>query len=210
MKKLTTAFLGALIVSTCFIGCGNDDDDGNPGDGDAQNGDGDTPGGDGDTPGGDGDTPDTPVVDACSDVEIEVPDIAAGGASAGGAGGFGGSIMLTCSAPDAPLEDIAIAGEYSDDFGSDQSISNTAWNNVHLSLVDNEKGYALGRADQSDEWNACLWTKFEWVESEGDTYFCQSGFGSLSECEAEGAMGTDSTDLEEGCGGFSWSKLEAK
>ena len=76
--------------------------------------------------------------DTCSD-DVYAPEASMGG--------MGGSPAASCAVPDAPEETIAIAGEYDDNFGGEQTITDSQWTDGygsvwHLSLVNNEEGYA--------------------------------------------------------------------
>ena len=39
-------------------------------------------------------------------------------------------------------------------------------------------------------------------------YYCQSTYDAADEAAAESAVSADSSDLDAGCGGFSWSQLK--
>ena len=127
----------------------------------------------------------------------------------GGAGGEGGAPAAMCEAPEAPAETIEIVGKYTDNFGSQQTITANSWNSTKLSLVNNEENYAIGRNDEAADYNACMWSKYVWVEEAGKLYYCQAPFAAESECAAEEAQDADTSDLAEGCNGFAWSELIA-
>jgi hypothetical protein len=204
MKKF--AMIVALAAAAAAAPACNGDDETNKPTGD---GDGDNIGGQGgQTTAGDGDGDDGAAT--CSD-EVYTATSAGG---AGGQGGGGGAPAAMCDMPDAPAENIAIAGSYEDQYMGAVEISNTVWDlgyaQYTLSLVNNEEGYAVARNAASDDFNPCSWSTFVWFEGDDGLHYCQSGFGAESECAAEGAMSPDPEELETGCSGFPWSTLTAK
>ena len=127
----------------------------------------------------------------------------------GGAGGEGGAPAAMCEAPEAPAETIEIAGKYTDDFDYSHTITADSWDGAHLSLVNNEENYAIGRNDESADYNACMWSKYVWLEEGDKLYYCQAPYAAESECAAEEAQDADTSDLAKGCNGLAWSELIA-
>lgn len=122
-------------------------------------------------------------------------------------GGAGGAEAASCEAPEPPVNEIEIAGNYTDDFGTSHKIRTDSWGNVNLSYVNNEENYAVGRNDESDAWNGCYWSLLVWHEVDDKLYYCQAAFSATSECLAMSSTLPDTEDLDTGCAGFSWSEL---
>jgi hypothetical protein len=135
----------------------------------------------------------------CSEEEVAEPEM----------GGANGTETASCEAPEPPVNEIEIAGDYTDNFGSSHEIRVDSWGSVNLSYVDNEENYAIGRNDESAEWNGCYWSLFVWHEVDDKLYYCQSAYSATSECLAMDTALPDTEDLETGCAGFPWSELIA-
>ena len=215
MKKTWMILALTALGSSSVLACGDDEHDeprpGNGGDGGAKgDDDGDDDGmsedgqggmtgeGAGDVGGASG----KPSADRCSN------DVADAGVSLGGGGGAGGP---ACEPPAEPQEEISIVGDYQDGYGYPQSITagvwDTGWSRFHLSLVDNEAGYALALNDAENTYHPCLWSRFVWTRRDGRLYYCQAPYAASSECGAEERELPDDSDLEQGCDGFAWSEL---
>lgn len=150
-----------------------------------------------------------------------------GGSGDEAGAGSGGAPGLQCEPPARPASgeggeggadagaEIALVGEYEDDFGSDHVITASSWtigtSVFHISAFDNEAGWAVARNDQGNEWSPCLWSRFDWVETDSKLYLCQTAFDAESE---EAALEADAPDASKptqtGCSGFPWSELIAK
>lgn len=135
----------------------------------------------------------------CSEKEVAEPAM----------GGAGGAEAASCEAPEPPVNEIEIAGNYTDNWGTSHKIRTDSWGSVNLSYVDNEENYAVGRNDESAEWNPCYWSLFVWHEVDDKLYYCQAAYSATSECLAMSSDLPDTDDLETGCGGFAWSELIA-
>jgi hypothetical protein len=107
--------------------------------------------------------------------------------------------------------DLMINGDYEDNYGWLHSISNTNWTSgdsvFFISQFNNEEMYAVALNDSANEWNADLWSKFQWTWDEEELFYCQSAFDAASEDAAVVSIIADSNDLSSGCGGFAWSGL---
>lgn len=69
--------------------------------------------------------------------------------------------------------------------------------------------YVICQNDADDAYNPSLYSKFVFTNiSDGNFNYCQSFFSAESQEEIENAEEpSDSSDLEMGCGGFSWSYM---
>ncbi len=57
-------------------------------------------------------------------------------------------------------------------------------------------------------WNQDQFSRFDWVISNGDIWFCQIAYSAATLEEAEAVTTADPTALEpNGCNGAPWSKL---
>ena len=115
------------------------------------------------------------------------------------------------------VEDIAVAGAWVDNFGSNHIISNTSWDSfdaetpVALTAYDNTGMWAVGQNAPDDAYNPDLWSRFDWHwDDAGQLWYCQTAFGAESEQAALDTAPADATDVaNSGCSGFSWSSLTA-
>ena len=135
---------------------------------------------------------------------------AAGTAGAGGApscgplrggesGGQGGSAGL------------AITGHYTDDFGGTHVITEDTWTQFgvfEITRFSNEEGWIVARNSAENEYNPCLWSRFDFVFFGSELYFCQGTYDAVSEAEALAAQPADASDpTVGGCGNYPWSRL---
>src|SRR4051794_29424793 len=94
---------------------------------------------------------------------------AAAGASAGGEGGT----PAAAGASGVSLG-VAIAGKYADAFGGKHEITNSEWKSdsaiYHISQFDNAGQFLIARNDQTNQYNPCLWSRFDWTTSKGKLY----------------------------------------
>ena len=106
---------------------------------------------------------------------------------------------------------IEIAGNWNSQWG-EENIGETHWNTATLISFDNSSNTAITQMPVDDEYNPSKFSKSVWTEPvDGSFYYCTFVYGLASETDALAASNTtDANDLEgEGCGGFSWTKLEA-
>ncbi len=109
------------------------------------------------------------------------------------------------------VEDIDIAGTYTDNFGGSQIVSNERWISgdyeFALSEFDNEAAFALAQNDADNEFSPDLFSRFDWsMNTVGNVVYCQSVFDGATLEDARAGF-ADSNDLDAGCGGFGWSVL---
>jgi hypothetical protein len=117
----------------------------------------------------------------------------------GGAGGEGGG-------EGAPFE---LAGEYVDNFDSDQSISSRMWNDMGIAAYDNEANVVYTQAPCDDQWSPSKFFKIVYTEpSGGSFYFCMIDYSldTLAEAMASTKVADASNPDQSGCGSFPWSK----
>ncbi len=118
---------------------------------------------------------------------------------------------------------LAIAGSYSESAGgmvvTNHTITGEVWTQeylgpmgstakYHLTKWDNEHRFAVGHNDPANAFGGGLYSRFDWVNSDGALYYCTSAFDAASAEAAESATAGNPDDLAMGCGGFGWSKLD--
>ncbi len=114
-------------------------------------------------------------------------------------------------------EGLAIAGSYDDAFGTHHEIDETTWVQTFgaydpyvfaIRAYDNAERVVIAQNDEANDYSGGLWSRFDWVESGGHLYICQSAYGAATEAEAEATPRADDADpANAGCGGFSWTDL---
>jgi hypothetical protein len=215
-----------FLAGNLALACGDDEDDGNTGTGgsagEGGSGGGSAGEGEGGTPepgsGGGGGSPEPVTCSAPTPPDVGGGEGGAGGSGAlGGAGGAeavggGDAVGGNGAGGTGPVsEGLTIVGSYTDDYEGEHAITNATWTTrdsvYNISQFDNEAGYVIARNDEGNEFSPCAWSRFDWTESEGDLYFCQTAFAAESEEAALETEPADPEDLEEGCSGFPWSKL---
>ena len=124
----------------------------------------------------------------------------------GGCAGFAWTRMVPA---------IEIAGSWDDSFGGSQQITSFLWTQgaylFHIQQYDNDAKWAVAENDASNEYNAGLFSRFDWHwDAAGDLWYCQTAYDAASAEDALSADAPDSSDLETaGCGGFSWTMMTA-
>ena len=117
-----------------------------------------------------------------------------------------------------PNDSIEIAGDYVDNWDSDHNITEDSWIiDVDSSFtftsvsnaVDGQPGWAIAQNAADNVYDPGLFSVFEWFVDNG-LYYCQSTYDAADETTAFESPRADATDLEEGCGGFSWSQLKSE
>ena len=113
------------------------------------------------------------------------------------------------SGGDEPLE---IAGSYTDDWEFAHQITDDSWTMMgsvfHITQYSNDNDYLITQNDSDNEYSPDLWSRFDWTyEGNGDLFYCQIVFDAQSEPAALTSTGADRSDLDTGCGGFGWSRL---
>ncbi|GEM_PF-630745 len=150
----------------------------------------------------------------------------AGGATGGSATGgtsTGGTDALNCDKPDKPTGDeLELAGAsqlaakaYTDADGVPHNITWDLWESgdtptdwVNLSYVDNTANFAVGKNDTTNQFDACLWSRYDWTEAGATLYYCLTVTDATTEDAAINATSPDSSDpTKDGCNGFAWTEL---
>lgn len=115
-----------------------------------------------------------------------------------------------------PQGPLAIAGTYMDQFGSPHVITQSVWDSssggftlvFNITSYSNEKQVLFADNDAGNDFNAGLYSRFVWVRSGGDLYFCQNPFDAPSPADAVLAPPPDPGDpANSGCDAFAWSQL---
>jgi hypothetical protein len=166
------------------------------------------------------------ALSACGDDDGDTSPAHEDGGSHTPTAGHGGSASDAgpSSAPDASgPSGIEIAGEWTDNFGGEETITDTTWDTgfsvATIVSYDNHDNSAITMDPPSEDdagvEAAGLFGKNVWTEIEGDAfYYCTVSFLQLSAAAAEAnAMPADDTNPDvDGCGdsGFAWTKMERK
>ncbi len=114
-----------------------------------------------------------------------------------------------------PDESLEIIGTYTDDWGSTHDITGETWTMTmgsdvslfHITQWSNDDDFLVAQNDSSNAWNPDLWSRFDWTWVDSSLYFCQIAYAAEGEDAALVETSADRADLEAGCGGFGWSRL---
>lgn len=112
---------------------------------------------------------------------------------------------------ETPAE-IEVAGEWESQFGDKTTITSKKWGVSDIAKYDNDDKWAVVQMPADDEYNPSKFAKIVWTEIVDDSFYeCWVTFGKETAEEAEASTETaDSTNPDEdGCGGFSWTKMTA-
>jgi hypothetical protein len=120
-------------------------------------------------------------------------------------------------------ETIAIAGNYVEKFMdtvvTEHSITADSWSQTFVGPMGTTIVYALGEFDNDTKYvlasiaaddGTTTWSRFDWTEHDGKTWYCTSVFGATSEADAKAGSADASDPANGGCGMFGWSALEAQ
>lgn len=118
---------------------------------------------------------------------------------------------------------LAIAGAYTDAFGTAHEITDTSWTQTFgsgttaaayafaITSYDNVEQYLIAENGADNGYFPGLWSRFDWTDVDGDLFYCQSAFDAATEEDAFAAPRADDTDpASGGCGGFAWTALSAR
>jgi hypothetical protein len=134
-----------------------------------------------------------------------------------GCGGFGFSSLSP--PPEAPL---AIAGEWVDSYGTDLTVSSSAYVSiysgaqpsvVHVTYYDNLAGYLIGQNYGPGSYYPGLWSRVDWVVDTDDSlHVCTTHYAAPNATAAMVAHAEHDHALyaSTGCGGYPFSALTAK
>ena len=115
------------------------------------------------------------------------------------------------------MPSIEIAGDYTDNFGTEHNISDTEWAIAYpgysadvyrLAEVDNDLDYAVAENAADNAFNSGLWSRFDWFDDGATLWYCQTAYDAADQAAASGTPRADASDpASAGCGGFSWTNL---
>ena len=110
------------------------------------------------------------------------------------------------------FDDLNIIGNYTDSWGTDHQVDEWLWSDswgytFEIYSSNNFEGYLIAQNSTANEWSPGLWSRFDWVEADGNLYYCQSIFDAGTNALAAVQGSADSNDLDGGCNGFSWTAL---
>jgi hypothetical protein len=125
---------------------------------------------------------------------------------AGGAGEAG-----TDSRGGSENDALEIIGKYSDNFGFEQIITATSWNESTIAGYDNDKNIVYTQFPEDNEFSPSKFAKTVYTEPDeaGSFYFCMVEFSldTLAEAEESTTTADDSDPDNGGCGGKNpWTK----
>jgi hypothetical protein len=130
-------------------------------------------------------------------------------ATTGCGGAFPWSALTT------EVDEIAVAGSFTDEFNTAHEITSELWTQTFEDdvstwttiLYGNEAGFVLAINGADNAFNPMDYSRFEWVQTESSTFFCQTVFDGETLTAAMAAPLADNADLATGCGGFPWTNL---
>lgn len=139
-------------------------------------------------------------------------DTAAAEATDPTASGCGGFAWTSMNADQGPL---GINGVYTDPWGTFHVVLQDVWhqgglgsNRYTVTQYDNAEGWAVAQNHADNEYNATLWSKFDFVFQGDAWWYCQSAFDAPDEETALATVASNATDpATAGCGGFAWTNL---
>ena len=113
---------------------------------------------------------------------------------------------------------LDIVGNYTDDFGDEHAIREGFWEmnfggtdiyTYTITQYDNTAGSLVAENGSDTGEEAGYWSRFDWTyTSTGDLYACQTDAFAASEADALLVPAADAGDLDGGCPGYGWLKLQ--
>ena len=116
-------------------------------------------------------------------------------------------------------ESLAIAGTWQDGFSTTHTIGDDSWVQTAetgsfsftITHYDNDARFAIAQNGADNAFNPNLWSRFDWVYKSQQLYICQVAYSEQTAAAAQAAEAADTTDpATSGCGGFTWTALNAK
>jgi len=116
----------------------------------------------------------------------------------------------------APTSQLAIAGNWLDNWGTSHTITDTtwvqgAWGSYDISQFDNSTQVVIAQNSLGNSSGGGLWSRFDWhwEGSQAATFwYCQTCYDCANEAAALATAAADSSDpANAGCGGFSWTSI---
>ncbi|MCA9562958.1 MAG: hypothetical protein KC561_05690 [Myxococcales bacterium] len=152
--------------------------------------------------------------DAATAADAEATEAAdASDPSNAGCGGGGWSELNPSSVLPTDLE-----GHWIDQFGTNHHIHGNQWQMMfdgsdpgvfQIAEID-EAGFFIARNSVDNAFAAGLWSRFDYVEDNGNYWFCQTAYDAATFADAASASAPDASNPEtSGCAGVAWSSLTA-
>lgn len=114
-------------------------------------------------------------------------------------------------------EELAIAGSYTDTWGTEHEIDEVTWTQrlgSHPELVfdmsdwSNAERWVVAQNGADNGYFPLAWSRFDWTDTGGRLWFCQSAYDAESSEAAHATPAASDADPETGgCGGFPWTEL---
>ncbi|WP_147676418.1 hypothetical protein [Algibacter pacificus] len=123
------------------------------------------------------------------------------------------SLVISCDSDDDNGNDLIslISGTWTSNFDEVYTFSEATIESPYstYTVVAIGDDYIICQNDVDDAYNPSLYSKFVFTNiTDGNFNYCQSFFSAESQEEIENAEEpSDSSNLESGCGGFSWSYM---
>lgn len=119
-----------------------------------------------------------------------------------GCGNFSWSVLTAA---------LDIRGTWVDSFGGSHVVDETTWtqndDTYVIASYDNTTQTLIAQNGPDNAYDANLWSRFDWAESAGTFYFCQTAFNAASAQAAQATAAANAADLDAGCAGFGWSSF---
>ena len=110
------------------------------------------------------------------------------------------------------VEPLEFMGSWEDNYGAlievQEDTITIGTSSFAISSYENAAGWVTAQNSSTNSHNPNLWSKFDWHMGEV-LYYCQIAYDASDE-EIAMAINADSSDLETGCNGFSWSILRTQ
>jgi len=107
--------------------------------------------------------------------------------------------------------DPAIAGAFVDEWGTAHTIDAATWDQGwglwNISRFSNLHQNVIAQNDAGNGFFPGLWSRFDWTEQAGDTWYCQTAYDAPTEWAARSTPPADTGDILGGCAGFAWTLL---
>lgn len=103
----------------------------------------------------------------------------------------------------------AIAGDWSDEWGTTHHITPATWDQgwATFDIASYDDTTIVARNSPDNAFFANYWSRFDWTWDGGDLYYCQTVYTAYDEADAWAAGAADAGDLASGCVGFSWTLM---
>lgn len=124
--------------------------------------------------------------------------------------GWAQAQTTTCSG--SPSQRPDVSGNYVDNFGGLQAVSDHFWYSgglvFEICSVDNAARRLVAHNNALNGYNPDKFSRFEWTKSDNRLWYCQSVYDAATEQKAASAPPADASHpATGGCGAFPWSTL---